>query len=240
MNKTRTRIYVKISPEKSEIVYSGIEFAEFVSYLSQPIENLMLITGGSSTIFAETNLERGLELFEGRNLIGKLTKQDIHNFGNFCCVDYAAVGNASNLSEEQIAELLYMGHMFKPLRSPFFEPLHNRFAYLAHDDGWYCKLYCRNICDFIDVLCKKTVAHMPIKSICEAPNDIKEAMLKLATEGLLVDLDEFSCKAESVETILYTVGEYSDMDAIQNNLKDIKSSASKHCLHCSKKEWSIS
>jgi hypothetical protein len=40
MKKLRKRIYIKINPDNNEIIYSGIEFAEFIKYLEQPIENI--------------------------------------------------------------------------------------------------------------------------------------------------------------------------------------------------------
>jgi hypothetical protein len=36
MKKARTKLYIKASPNENEIVYSGIEFAEFINYLIQP------------------------------------------------------------------------------------------------------------------------------------------------------------------------------------------------------------
>lgn len=239
MKKTRTKIYVKVSPESNEVVFSGIEFAEFVEYLPQPIENLMLITGGSSIILVETNLERGLELFEGLALIKKLIKQDIHSLGNFCFVDYASTGSTSDLSEEQIAELLYMGHMFKPLQLPFFEQLQNRFAYLAHDDGWYCKLYYQDVNDFLSVLCGKVKGDMRLL-LPDNPDAIYEELLGLATSGILIDLDEISTKKGNIEVKIYTVGGYTNMDDIWNNLQQIKNNASQiNSLRCNTEEWTI-
>lgn len=240
MKKVRTKIYVKASPENNEVVFSGIEFAEFINYLPQPMENLMLITGGSSIVLAETNLERGLELFEGHNLIGKLTKQNIYNLGNFCFVDYASASNTNNLSEEQIAELLYLGHMFKPLKSPFFEPLQNRFAYLAHDDGWYCKLYCRNLSEFVPVLLGKLASHEKLpKPNCS--NVINEHLLQLTISGIFIDLEEINFGKGSADIKIYTVGNFSSIDDILNNLQHIKNNALQiNNLHCSKEEWTIS
>jgi hypothetical protein len=140
MKKSRMQIYVNAALEENKAIYTGITFAEFIKYLPSPIENLMLLMGGSSVLFVETESERGLELFEGRELVDKLTRENLYSLGNFCFTDYAHLGGTKYLSEEQIAELLYLSHMFKPLKLPFFEPLQNRFAYLAHDDGWYCKL----------------------------------------------------------------------------------------------------
>jgi len=239
MSNTRTKVYIKAIPQKGEFVYSGIEFAEFIQYVPQPIENLMIITGGSNVILCETDFDRGFELFEGDDLIEKLTKENVYGLGDFCFVDYSSPHKTDKLSEEQIAELLYMGHMFKPLRSPFFEELCNNFVYLAHDDGWYCKLYSRNLTDIITVLCKKIVASN--NNICDPAESIKERILQLTVDGLLIDLDELSHKDGCIEAKFYTVGEYSDMDSIQNNLQHIKSGASKvSYLSCGKTEWNIS
>ncbi|MCL2677695.1 MAG: hypothetical protein FWE85_01420 [Clostridiales bacterium] len=223
-DKTRTKIYVKIFPGKNEVIYSGIDFAEFVKYLPQPIKNLMLITGGSNVILSESRFERGLKLFEGYEFIEKLAKENIYNLGEFCFVDYAMPHQTSELSEEQIAELLYLGHMSKPLHTPFFEALQNDFAYLAHDDGWYCKIYCRNLYDFISVLCKKIMLHASNKKAHEISDDVKERMLQLAMDGILVDLDELSQKDDTVN--IYSIGTHLDMDVLVNNCHEIKLRAS--------------
>lgn len=240
MNKPRTKIYVKITPERNEIVYSGIEFAEFIKYLPQPIENLMIITGGSNVVLLDTKFERGLEQFEGHELVEALARENVHNFGNFCFVDYISSGKASDLNEEQIAELLYLGHMFKPLDSPFFEPLQNRFVYLAHDDGWYCKLYCREISDFLSVLCGKLTSNMK-KVVPSIPDMISEQLIRLATSGILIDLDETSQSKEGTDIGIYTIGECLDMDCFLNDFQKLKDNASKISnLQCNEKGWTIS
>lgn len=225
MKKPRMQIYVKATPEENQVIYTGIEFAEFIKYLPDPIENLMVLMGGSNVLSFETESERGLELFERRELVDKLATMNVHNLGNFCFTDYAIPGNTRYLSEEQIAELLYLGHMFKPLKLPFFEPLQNRFAYLAHDDGWYCKLYCREISDFMPVLFGKIAANagMPISACSE---NICKQLLHLATAGILIDLEETAYEKGIANVKIYTVGEYSDMDNVLNNFEQIKVGAS--------------
>lgn len=237
MKDVRTKIYIKVSPEKNEIEYSGMEFAEFIKYLSQQIENILLLKGD----YFGNRCESNFELLEGKEIVERLAKEDVHSFGDFSFVDYSSPQNVNGLSGEQIAELLYLGHMFKPLRSPFFNSLHNNFAYLAHDDGWYCKLYCKNLYDFITVLCKKVAAHTSLKSICEPSDSMKEAILQMATSGLLIDLEESSCNPGGLETKLYIIGSYSDMDTVLNNYQKLKESATQiHSLHCNETEWSIS
>jgi len=239
VQKQRVIVYIKTNPKKNEIVYSGIEFAEFIRYLQQPIENLMIITGGCGCISGSTKYERGLELFEGYELVQKLTEKSDHIFGDFCFVDYSSPKNTEKLSEEQIAELLYLGHVFKSLHSPFFEALQNRFAYLAHDDGWYCKLYCKDLNDFIPVLCNKITSSI---DVAEGITDvIGEELFQLTTKGILFDLDKLCYKEGKISLEVYLVGEFLNMDTILNNLQKVKEKASKICiLQNDEKGWNIS
>ena len=238
MKHTKTKIYVKVSSERNEIVCSGIEFAEFIKYLPQPIENLIIITGGSNAISLETRFERGLEVFDGYGLVKKLTKENVHTLGGFCFIDYAPLRKTSDLSEQQIAELLYLGHMFKPLHSPFFEELQNRFVYLAHDDGWYCKLYSKNLNDFICVLSRKIMDTIGEK-FYNCSSAINDKLLELSESGILIDLGEILQQKGEVVRI-YTVGEYSNMDIVQNDFQKIRNSALKvHSLYKSEEGWMV-
>ena len=227
MKKPRTKIYVKVNLSSKEVIYTGIEFAEFIKYLSLPMENLLLLKGDCFG----SRCEHNFEVFEGQNHVKKLATENIHSWGDFCFVDY--VGKTGDLNEGQIAELLYMGHLFKPLKSPFFEPLQNRFAYLAHDDGWYCKLYCRDLYEFIAVLSKKIANDTAIP----LPITLQNRLFQIAESGLLIDLEE----KDGSSSKIYTVGSYSDMDEVLNNWEKIKAnSATVNMLSYSNGEWTIS
>ncbi|MDL2273398.1 hypothetical protein LJC34_02480 [Oscillospiraceae bacterium OttesenSCG-928-G22] len=241
MNRKRKKVYIKLNSEKKEFVYTGIEFYEFIKFLLNPIENLIIITGGHYLISNESKIERGLELFNGQQCIINLSKENIYNLGNFCFVDYDRQSKVTDLSEAEIAELLYLGHMFKPLKSPFFKPIHNRFVYLSHDDGWYCKLYCNDYKDIISILFGK-INHAFFKGKRRLrPSsyaDLQDALLGLMQEGLLIDLDELLYGEDSSSVKLYSVGEYTDMDTLLNNWEDIKGKST-HIVKLSsrKGEW---
>lgn len=221
MKKSRTKIYIKIHPEENKIIYSGIEFHEFIRFLPKPMENLILIKGD----YIGNKYAHNFEILEGVEEIEKLLKEDIYSFGNFCFADYAVTDTVNELSDQQIAELLYIAHMIQPLSSPFFSTLQNRFIYLAHDDGWYCKLYCKEILDFIPVLLGKIISRFKMP-VAVYPDDISKRLLKLATDGLLIDLEEVNCiKGSTLEVKLYTVGDYSDMDYVLNNFEQLKAGA---------------
>jgi hypothetical protein len=245
MRQKRRQIYVNANIQEQVIISSGITFLEFIEYLSNPIENLMLITGGSSIILAESTLERGLELVEGNNLVNKLAQEDIYSLGNFCFVDYKSPCRTENLSEKQIAELLFLGHMFKPLDSPFFDILQNRFAYLAHDDGWYCKLYCRDPLEFMSVLCAKIKSHIESSfgvNIYKTPNSLINELVQVATEGLFIDLDKLSSKGDLIAINMYVCGIHENIDKVLNDSQRIMTDAHKvKCLTFKRheKSWEL-
>ena len=231
-----TRIYIKSSPERNETLFSGIEFIDFMECVP-PIANILLLKGN---FWAEKSW-RKFELVEGKNQIDKLMQENVRNYGDFCFVDYADIASINQVSDEQIAGLLYISHMFKPLKSPFFEVLQNKYAYLAHDDGWYCKLYCKDRQIPISIVMHKL--QKQIENIEKAfgdnalllPENLGEVICKLSTSGLLIEFDistrksGISRKSKVAETVilkLYEVGEYEDMDALFNNLEQIKPQAS--------------
>ena len=213
MRKTRTTIYVNADAENNCVIFTGIEFAEFIRHLRQPLENLMLLKGD----YFGNGYANGFELLEGRGEIEELAKEDIYRFGDFAFMDYREKGAAARLSRQQIAEALYMAHMGEAFGSPFFDPLCNRFAYLAHDDGWRCRLYCRDMGEFFDVICGKIADYTK----APMPGSIKSHLAAIAGEGLLIDLAE----AKDSGLRLYAVGKYTDMDEVLNNAEDMKSAA---------------
>ena len=136
MKDRMTDIYIRVSSERHEAVFSGLRFIDFINCATIPIDNILLLKSG----YSSEKRCHNFELLEGQENISKLMLENIYHYGDFCFVDYAHASSVNKLNEKQIAELLYLAHMHKPLRSPFFEVLQNNFVYLAHDDGWYCKL----------------------------------------------------------------------------------------------------
>ena len=230
MKIEHVKIYVKSYPERHEVLFSGLKFVDFIECVPT-IENILLLK--DNFYKAEKSWSK-FNLVEGGDQIAKLMLDDIYNYGDFCFVDYADISLINQINDEQIAELLYLSHMFKPLKSPFFEVLQNRFAYLAHDDGWYCKLYCKDQQVPISMVMnklQKSIKNAFVANLPSLPENSDEEIFKLSTGGLLIELD-FSTQKEKVSiknnvaemAILkfYEVGEYKDMDVLFNNLEQIK------------------
>jgi hypothetical protein len=174
------------------------------------------------------NYVNNFELVEGEEDINLLKKEDIYNYGDFCFADYSELGDVDKLKDEQIAELLYMAHMCRALRNPFIDVLSNRFVYLAHDDGFYCKLYCREVHDFFSVLNGKIVSLIKSITKSDAENldiSIQRELLQISEEGLLLDFEETKANDGEVSTKIYSIGKHTDMNKILNECQKLKETA---------------
>jgi len=59
--KKRTTLYANTNIKNSEFIYSGIEFVEFIEFLSIPIENIVVITGGVMLSCSNQKLKEDLK-----------------------------------------------------------------------------------------------------------------------------------------------------------------------------------
>ena len=224
MKRKRTLVYVNADNQSHEFIYTGIEFCEFLSYLQNPIKNILLLKAD----YMGNNYQKNFELVEGEESINLLKQEDVYNYGDFCFIDYSLSEKVNQLKDEQVAEVLYMAHMYKPLKSPFFEVLDNRFSYLAHDDGWFCKLYCREVDDFLDVLNGKIVSlttSITKKDVNNLDVDIQRELLQFSEKGLLLDFEEMKSDNDEISVNVYSVGKYEDMDKVLNGCKALKENA---------------
>lgn len=228
MKNTTIKIYANLSPERNEAIFSGIKFADFIECTPTPIENILML---SPTNIGE-KYYHNFEIFEGKDDIAKLELENIYHYGDFHFVDYANTVNS--VTKEQVSELLYLAHMYEPLKTPFFDTLQNNYAYLSHDDGWYCKLFCKEWQTSTSILLNKLLKCIQ-RTFCDnvhsLPEGLAEEITELSTRGLLIQLDVKTQKGKPAHknkfaTIkLFEVGEYEDMDKLFSNLENILSEA---------------
>lgn len=219
MRKLRDVFYINAFKENNEIVYYGLEFKEFTKFIPADIDNILLIKSQyyGPGYRAEYNFET-----VNKEEMQEFLKEDIYGYGDFCWVDFDKLESIGNLEPSQVAEILYLGHMFLPVKSPFFEKLQNKYAYLAHDDGWFCRLYCRNFNDFGEIIANKIISmastskRRKIYTICD---ELKLQLLSLADNGLLIDFSNILWCERSIEIPIYTIGKFINMDAMYNDLK---------------------
>jgi len=230
-------IYVASNSE-SEITYSGIKFHEFYKYVEPKIENMALLKGD----YLGKKCVNNFELLEGREQIDEFAEEmrKIPNIlGDFNFLDYHNAEAIARLSDEEIKDILFLSHMWHPSANLFFEVLQNRFVYLSHDDDWYCKLYCRNPCEFVQIMLGKIAswAKLPIPSCSSV---IIGQLLQLIASGVFIDLEEMNCDKKGADVRIYTIGEYSNIDDVFCNLKNTMNNAIQiNNLLCNEEGWEI-
>jgi hypothetical protein len=219
MRMLRDIFYINAFPNENMAVWYGMQFEEFAKYAPSEINQLLIVK--SPYYSNDFSRATGLEVV-GKDAIKSLLSENIYNFGNFCWVDYDQRENIEKLEPPEIAELLYLGHMFKPIGSPFFEKIKNRYAYLAHDDGWFCKLYCRNYSDIQEVIANKiigTVSTNKRRRIYPFTEDLKAKLIELSEDGLLVDFSKTLRQEKTIEIPIHCIGKFLDMDMMYNDLE---------------------
>lgn len=204
-------LYVLSDFDKREFICAGITFYDFIRYIKPRIENIMLIKG--DYIGDKCNRYR-FELIENYENILKLSKENICRYGDFSFIDFSESNITDKLTPTEISSLLYISHMFEPLDKVFYEILENKFLYLSHDDGFFCKIYCRNVEYFSSVLYGKIK-----NSISDFSNNIQsinktiEVLLHLTKKGLFIDFSDTTNL--NVVYPIYLVGEV-DIDKLLN------------------------
>lgn len=220
MRRTRDVFYINANFNENYFIYYGMEFKEFIKFTPIALENLLVTDGNYIT--NSFNRSWFLETANGKEEILELSKEDIYGLGNFHWIDYNNETDLNNCTPEEKAEVLYLSHFGKPLKSPFFNRINNNFVYLAHDDGWYCKLYCRDMSVFKDIIANKILDSFSTNKrriIYPMDDDIKSEIFNLTEKGLLIDFSNIYRNNKSIGLSYYTIGHYEDMDEMYNNLE---------------------
>lgn len=151
--KIRDLIYVS-RDQQSNCFYSyGIEFHEFMDSVKNRPENLILLKHNF-----DNPRWNGHSRFDyvTKEEIHELIEDDVYNYGDFCWVDFSKEEDLDTLTNTEIAELLFFRHLARPLHAiPKV-----RFAYYAHDDGWFNKLYVTDLDDYEMLLSQVIVSKL--------------------------------------------------------------------------------
>lgn len=240
MRKLRNLFYFNANKSNNEIVCYGLQFFEFVKYA--PVEVNQLILMKSEFLRMNPLSKTGFKIVEKEDM-SDLLNEDIYNYGDFCWVNFNKRENVENLEPMEIAELLYLGHKFEPLKSPFFDKIQNKYAYLAHDDGWFCRLYFRNYSDLQEIVANKIVGMVSVdkrRKINPFGDDLKEKLTDIAEDGLLIDFGNVIKGNNAIKIPVHSIGKFTNMDEMHYGLKDhIEHSGFSAWLVHKNKQWTM-
>ncbi|WP_314589199.1 hypothetical protein [Paenibacillus terrigena] len=230
----RDLIYVSGNEIDNKCFYSyGIEFYEFMSCVDKRPENLILLKHNFDN--AMWNQHSRFDYVSSLE-INDLIEDYVYGYGDFCWVDFNTKEDLDQLSKQQIAELLFFGHLAKPLN----EIPKVRFAYYAHDDGWFNKLYVTKLEDY-EIIISKTLVLKLMKltrrSFINIPNNISRVLLESTKEGLFIDLSKIKKSKTGIMIPINVVGHFRDMDKVYDLKEEIIDY--KTWLVYSKKSWKL-
>ena len=213
----KSMVYVKTYPDENYVVSSGIGFRLFYDSLQNKPRNMLLL----SNAFAKAKIDSDIFLeYADPSTIPLLYQDDIYNYGDFCWVDYEYDEDKKKISNQTLAELLYLNHYKKPLHTPFWKDLNNEYAYLSHDDDWWMKVYLHNT----DIM--KTVMHNKIlselkgrkKDIANIEGSILDDIWQYGGYGLAFDFDNKQNTSDYTGVRFYQLGTFENMDEMQRHL----------------------
>ncbi|HBI03749.1 MAG TPA: hypothetical protein DDY49_06945 [Paenibacillaceae bacterium] len=221
MRKLRDVFYISANFEENYFLVYGLEFKELTTFCPIELKNLLITDG--RFVGNRYNTTLNLETVNGQEEIEELCKEDLYGLGNFHWVDYCDEEALDKCTPEEKAEIVYLSHFGTPLKkSAFFQKIKNQFFYLSHDDGWVCKLYCKDMPIFTDLIAHKIINHCSTnkrRKIVPMDEQIKNQFLELTKEGLLIDFSSIYRDSKTIGLRFYTIGHFTDMDEMYNNLE---------------------
>lgn len=233
-NSLRNLVYVHLNENKQYVLSCGIEFAEFTQSLSSLMNHLLLVKHRFDD--GDYNLHTLLEYVPSERLI-KLVKDDVYGYGEFCWIDFEEEEGLNDLSGQELAEILYLAHMKDHLKLPFYNKLQNRFVYLAQDDGWWNKVYYRNMKDFYRMLgfilaekvkekgLEKNLLGIRKKRIFPSIYmDLILNMKSMMKEGILISIKDAVQNRAGIEIPIWVIGDFSNMDDMYEEYEKVAKS----------------
>lgn len=229
----RDLIYVSGEHQTNCFYSYGIEFHEFMNCVYNRPEHLVLLKHNFDN--AQWNQHSRFD-YVMKQEINELIEDYVYGYGDFCWVDFSKEEDLDALSNNQIADLLFFGHLAKPLHKiPKI-----RFAYFAHDDGWFNKLYVTDLYDYETLLARVITLKLHKltgRKFYDIPKDISSVLLECTRDGLFIDLSRVIKSTVELRIPITAIGHYTDMDRVYDLREEI--SDYKVWLVYSKKLWKL-
>jgi hypothetical protein len=244
-------VYVHLNQNDQYVLSYGIEFAEFAAAFSGTLNHLLLLKHRFED--SDFNMHTLLEYCPDER-IEKLAAEDIYSYGDFCWIDFVEEEGLNELTGQEMAEILYLGHQKQHLKLPFYNKLGNRFVYLAHDDGYFNKIYYRSFKDFFHLLShalsiklgelklEKTLLGLRKKRTYPPIN--KEILLSLTPfikEGICISLRDIDHQRNKLEIPIWVIGDFASMDDMYEEYQQIsgENPHAKIIFDKKTKEWKL-
>lgn len=213
MKKGKQLIYVKTNPIEHEYICMGISVCDIWKAIKTIDTDIVLIKSDDLGDECINNFE----IIYEDNVCDFLSR---YCYGDLCFMDCNNKEKMSELNDNEIAEMLFVGHMKRPLNSPFVKKIGNRIVYIGHDNDYFCKLYCANNSDFYNILNIKIQSYIHKKYKINV--NLEYSFIEECINGLLIDLDDTYINNRNVVMPYYIIGFFNNMDEIINRSEFFK------------------
>ncbi|PLT27975.1 hypothetical protein [Peribacillus deserti] len=251
--ETRDILYLHLQASERFVISYGMDFREFAGSLNQGLRNILLIEHKYED--GEYNLNTLMDYVLQEDL-PNLLKQNVSEYIDFCWTDFAEESALNELNGQEIAELLYLGHCKGHLKPPFYRQLQNHYVYLAHDDGWFNKVYYRSMDTFFEMLGNLIPGKLDLLKREKSwlgglrrkaeygvipPAGLKE-LTPLLTEGAAISFRNMRLSRTKIEIPIWILGDYVNMDDMLDEYSNIVRSeqpAAHFVFNRKTREWTL-
>ena len=180
--------YIKIDETNNFVLTSGMEFRNFMNGIRTKPSNILILKGSPADCSFSNNLF--MEYITNEHMESFL-KDDVYSYGDFCWVDFEDEDSLKKVTEQELAELLYVGHKKMPLSKIVFDSLKNKIIYLCHDDDYWVKVYMLDIKDYKKVIEHKILTELKgrKKQIAPISDEIMNIMYDYFKNGAVIDFE---------------------------------------------------
>lgn len=247
----RDLIYVHLHEKERFVISYGIEFKEFYHFLKDTISSILLLKHQfeDGEFHPHTMLD-----YVPKQKLEKLSRQDVEDYGDFSWIDFEETEALDLLEGQTIAELLYLGHIKDHLRVPFYQQLNNKYAYLAHEDGWFNKTYYKNLETFYSLICDvvtSKLSHLKMEKVLfgikkkrvytPLPKQTIMALKDFMKEGMVISIQNIIQNRFRLEIPIWIIGDFANMDSMYEEYekKSKQNCDAKLILDKKTKEWQV-
>jgi len=217
--KNKWFCYIQINEEENYVNTSGMTFNEFYEGIQVKPNNILILKGYPGDRYCQFDNKTDLEYVTSDN-IKDFAQTNVYDYGDFYWLDFKSIDSLKSISDLELAEILFLAHKAKPVKTFRFGCLNNQYVYCCHDDSWSVKVYMNRIESYKSVIEYKILKELKgkKKTISPFPKDISDRLYTLFKQGGIIDF-EYGVK-DSVR--IYPVGCLNDMDAIHEKLDKLR------------------
>lgn len=244
-------IYIKASPNDHFCITSGISEKDFLNGINKIPQSIILINDDfeASNSF---NVHTKFPIITGHSQVKRYITRSHRNQVPAKWVDFKNLDGLDALSEDEIANLLYLAHMDFPRKRKFFcLKLGNDFVYLNDSNG-FLRTYFYDFKEFSNILAIATKRHLKkyhsnkkffarTLKVKDISTEVLCKLISLSTQGMVIAFDLSSEQQQKIQIPIFRIK--------PNQVKLVWESEKQMQLHANRlgtliydikgKEWSL-